>query len=472
MANGTQTVSAVITADAKPFKKSVGDAGKSFDGFSKSVKNFGVIAGAAILGATAAMGGLIAKSIDAAAEAEAIARGLQNAAENAGVFNEQAGGIAGATVALKDYATQLGETIGVDDEKILGIVSQWLAVPQLAGLGVDGLNNLVKVAADVAAGTNKDLDTIANAFVKVAGDGETALSKLLRAGIVFTDEQKNTYQSLLDANDEIGAQNYLIEELGKKYEGAAEAIANPFDRLKVIFQNFTEEIGAKFLPIIEELIPEIQKLLDGFADDPEFAKFLEGLVEQFKELLPTIFELIPKILELGEKVLPILVDLFPILIASLDLVTTLFTQTSDTTEDSAYSFEWLAETVVGVITFVKEMLYWFAEQKKAMEDGQPSIFLVTGLVGGLATAFYTVSSAIQDTINWWNELWGIQESKPLSSVGSADMLDRTLTPAGATSDDRRTSNYNISVNAIAPTAEVGRAVVDSLSAYNRTRGAF
>jgi hypothetical protein len=472
MANGTQTVSAVITADAKPFKKSVGDASKSFDGFSKSVKNFGVIAGAAILGASAAMVGFIGKSITAAAEAEAIARGLQNAAENANVFATQAGGIAGATAALKDYATTLGETIGIDDEKILGIVSQWLAVPQLASLGVDGLNNLVTVAADVAAGTNKDLDSVANAFVKVAGDGETALTKLLRLGVVFTDEQKNQYQALLDANDEIGAQNYLIEQLGTKYAGAAEAIANPFDRLKVIFGNFIEEIGTRFLPILEQVIPQVQTFLDGLLTSPEFTQFLQDMTAEFTDLLPIIFELIPKLFEFGQTVLPLLIDLLPLVGEALSTVAFLFSSTTESADGNKASLDGLTETLTFVFQAIRNVAGWLAEQKKALDNGQPSILAITGTVGLLATAFNGVSSAIQGTINWWNELWGIQQDKPISQVGSADSLDRRLTSAPATADDRRTSNYNISVNAIAPTAEVGRAVVDSLRNYQRAGGAI
>ena len=54
MANGTQTVSAVITADAKPFKKSVNEAGDSFKGFSKAAQNFGIVAAAAFAAASAA----------------------------------------------------------------------------------------------------------------------------------------------------------------------------------------------------------------------------------------------------------------------------------------------------------------------------------------------------------------------------------------------------------------------------------
>ena len=472
MANGTQTVSAVITADAKPFKRSVKEAGDSFDGLTRSVKNFGVIAGAAILGASAAMAGFIGKSINAAAEAEAVARGLQNAAENAGVFNTQAGGIAGATDALKGYATQLGETIGIDDEKILGIVSQWLAVPQLASLGVDGLNNLAKVAADVAAGTNKDIDSVANSFVKVAGDGETALTKLLRLGIVFTDEQKNTYQSLLDNNDEIGAQSYLIETLGKKYDGAAKAIANPFDRLKIIFGNFTEEVGQRFLPAIEDTIPQVQALLDQMVASPEFESFITNLVTEFKDLLPQIFDLVPKMMELGEQALPILIDLLPVVTDSFGFLADVLGTTNDKMDETQTGVQDLTTFLQGLIGMTKDVIYWMDQQIAANKRGEFSWYTLLSPVGFLTNEIGRLQDAIKEVIDWWNALWGIQQDKPLSYVGSADMLDRVLTPAPVYADDRRVSNYNINVNAVAPSADVGRAVVASIDSYRRAGGIY
>lgn len=455
MANGTQTVSAVITADAKPFKKSVNEAGDSFKGFTKAAQGFGVVAAAAFAAASAAAVAFLADSVKAAAKSEAIARGLQNAAENAGVFASQAGGIEGATQALSDYAEQLGETIGLDDEKILGIVSQWLAVPQLASLGVDGLKNLTKVAADVAAGTNKDLDSIASAFVKVAGDGETALSKLLRQGIVFTDEQKNVYESLLASNDELGAQQYLIDTLGDKYEGAAEAIANPFDRIAEIFGNFQEQVGQKLLPAFDDIIPEFEQLLDTIASDPEFIKFLEDAVQQFKELAPQLADSLPQLLNLAEVAIPVLIEFLPV-------VTDLFKGLGGAVEDTT-----------GAVEFLSTWVEW----------SYKPLGILIGLIQGLATGFTDTTSAMKEFLDWWNRIWDVQaQANALLGIdvgagagGGGGGGGGVFTPTPIYSDDRRPSlrsTYNINVNAIAPTAEVGRAVVKSIQDYRRVGGVF
>jgi hypothetical protein len=472
MANGTQTVSAVITADAKPFKRSVQDAGKSFDGFSKAAKNFGAVAAVAFAAASAAAVTFLTDSVKAAAESRAIAKGLENAAENAGVFASQAGGITGATDALKDYAQQLGETIGVDDEKILGIVSQWLAVPQLAQLGVGGLKNLVKVAADVAAGTNKDLDSIATAFVRVAGDGETALSKLLRAGIVFTDEQKNVYQSLLDSNDELGAQQYLIDELGKKYEGAAEAIANPFDRISEVFKNFQEEVGEQFLPQIDSIVDGLKAFLDELKDDPEFVGFISDLVKEFKDLAPQIKELVPKLLDFARIAIPAAIAILPGLIDILALFNDTVATDNEGLKDFKKNLEFMFTPLQILITVLGVLIGVVKEVWARLGDGRILLEVILGPIFSIRSAFDIVRDSIIQAQNAWNDFFNIQQDRPLSQVGGADYLERVLAPPPTYADDRRfgASTVNISVNAIAPSAEVGRAVVDSLRNYQRAGG--
>ena len=279
---------------------------KSLNGSLDGLKKIGAVAAVAVAAASAAF---IAFGIDAAkaaAEAEAITRGLENATRNAGVFGDKASSITKATNALDAHSKALGELTGIDDEIINQIKTGWLAVPSLAALGTKGLNNLAQVVADTAAGTGKDITAIGLAFQRVAGDTESAFSKLTRAGIVFTDEQKNTFQSLLDTSGEMAAQAYLVEQLGAKYEGAAEAAANPFERLNVIFGNLKETIGASLLPAFESIIPQLQAFIENLVASPEFNTFLETMATNFTTLL----EYLPSILEsftvLGNEVMPAL----------------------------------------------------------------------------------------------------------------------------------------------------------------------
>lgn len=300
--------------------RGVNDAKSGLDRLGGFAKNAGALLAGAFTAGAVAVGAFTISSVRAADESWKVSKALDQAAKNAGVFGSTDADIQKATDALKDHAQKLGELTGIDDEVLLSMEKTWMSVPTLAGLGTAGIQNLAKVAADVAAGTGKDIESIGGAFVKVAGDGETAMSKLLRAGIVFTDEQKNTYQAMLDNNDEIGAQTYLIDQLGTKYEGMAEAAASPLDRITQMWQNFQETIGTALMPALEKLAPLLGAALAEMVASPDFQAFLSQLVQTFIDMIPQIEALLPSFLEFIQDILPKMIELLP---PTLDLVSKL-----------------------------------------------------------------------------------------------------------------------------------------------------
>lgn len=291
----------------------VRDASNSLDRLSGFAKGVGGVLAGAFAAASAGAVLFAASSLRAADESWKVSKGLEQAAINAGVFGSGAADIAKATGALEDHATKLAELTGIDDEVLLSMEKTWLAVPQLAQLGTDGIANLATVAADVAAGTGRDIGSIGSAFVKIAGDAETAMSKLVRQGVVFSDEQKATYQAMLDTNDEIGAQQYLIDTLGTKYSGMAEAMASPFDRLKVIFENLQETVGTAMLPAVEKLVPVLATFVESLTASSAFASFIDALTMAFDTLIDVIVPLLDPFMDLIMVLLPPLLDIITML---------------------------------------------------------------------------------------------------------------------------------------------------------------
>lgn len=346
----------VIPIAYKSDKQGLNQAQGDLDVFGKSLMKLGGIVAAAF--SVGVIVDFAAKSAKAAAEAEAISRGMENAVKNATLFGTTGAEIGKATKALDDHSKKLGELIGVDDELFNKIKTGWLAVPSLANLGTKGINNLAKVTADVAAGTGKDLESIALAFTKVAGDTETALSKLTRQGIVLDDAQKETYQSLLDTNGEAEAQAYLIEQLGIKYAGAAEATADPFKRLDVIFGNLQESLGMAFLPVLEEVVPQIQAFVDSLQDDPEFQKFIADTAENFKSLMEWLPGAIENLQSFGNDILPVLNEVLPLVNESMGFLTEFLlgveqSKAGDTTKTFAESMQDLADSLNNVTGFIR-----------------------------------------------------------------------------------------------------------------------
>lgn len=313
-------------------------------------------------------------SVKAAAEAEAVTRQLENAAKNSGAFGQTADSIKLATDALDKHSTKLAEMSGIDDETINKLKSRWMAVPGIVALGTDGINNLATVSADVAAATGKDIESIGLMFAKMSGDSETALAKLTRAGVVLTDEQKNVYQSLVDSNKEAEAQAYLIEQLGKKYAGSARAMANPMDRLKVIFENFQETVGKAFLPLIEKFVPKVAEFLSILVANPAFQAFLDGLVLVFTELWNAIAPLLPDVMKLIQELLPPLMEIIKALAPVVGALVKMFIPFALVAAELAKT---LLPPLIGII---KEMVDYLVKNPDFMKDATKSMEVFRAMI--------------------------------------------------------------------------------------------
>lgn len=484
--------------------RGINDARSGLDRLGGFAKNAGALLAGAFAAGTVAVGAFTVSSIRAADESWKVSKALEQAAKNAGVFGSTEADITKATDALKDHAQKLGELTGIDDEVLLSMEKTWMSVPTLAGLGTEGIQNLAKVAADVAAGTGKDIESIGGAFVKVAGDGETAMSKLLRAGIVFTDEQKNTYQAMLDANDEIGAQTYLIDQLGTKYAGMAEAAASPLDRITQMWQNFQETIGTALMPALEKLAPMIGGALATMVAKPEFQQFLIDMSDAVIQLLPSITDLLPPFMELVQALLPGVIAIMPGVIAVIQFLADMFKSTGNEGKGFGDMMGFVSGAMIWLTGAIQNVIVWFNEQKKAMESGRPSIFMLIDTVGSLATAFFAVQEGIKGVIDWWNSLWGVQQSKPVGGISVQDYRPGGLKlasggivmprPGGTMATigeggqaeaviplNRLNSMmgggggggsvYNVNISTLKADASVGEIIVNAIKKYERTSGA-
>lgn len=383
--------------------RGVNSATKSIDSLHKSVK----LAGAAILAAfsVSAITDVASQLIRVGEESQAASRLLANAASNAGVFGASAKEIGKATGALEKHSEQLALITGLDDELITQMKATWLAVPDLAAMGADGLNNLAKVAADVAAGTGKDFTAIGNAFIKVAGDEETAMSKLRRQGIVLADSQQQVYESLLKTSGEAAANSYLIDLLGKKYAGAAEAGATASGKLAVAWENIQENLAMALLPAAEA--------------------FSDWLIDAMPTINKVVTDVVGAFQWFGEQWDTYIVKPFQ------DFVSTHkedFIAAWDAIEEALRPFKeiiWPAHGAVllwlggiikdNVITAFEDFAAWLGDPNNKL-----IIQIMTGIIGAMVTALLAIPIAaaaaialltvvinlLSEANKKWNEFWG------------------------------------------------------------------
>lgn len=306
---GQQTITAVVAADARPFKKSMSDAGKSTETFTKGLKFAAAGVAVAFAGIAFAVADFGLDALKAADKSRQISKGLEQAIKNSKAFGANATEIKKVTDALDEHSRKLGELTGIDDEVLSGIKRNWLSVGNIARTGTKQINKLAGVAADVAAGTGKDLETVANAFTKAYGDPKGAIAKLQKAGVILTDQEKERYQLLVDQGKETQALSLLTDILAGKFKGQAEAAASPFERIKQSFGNFQEKVGAAFLPVIDKLLPDLQKGLEKLALDPEFQASIQEIAKAMIDALPGVVDFIKKELPSAIKFLKEVADL-------------------------------------------------------------------------------------------------------------------------------------------------------------------
>jgi hypothetical protein len=479
--------------------KGIRQATSGLDKLGKAAGGFGIAAGAAFAAVAAGAVAFGISSIKAAAESEAVAKSLEQIAKNSGAFGKTAGEVQAAVKELTSYTTALSKLTGVDDEVLNSIIRGFIAVPELAAKGVDGLKNMAKVALDVAAGTGKSVESIGAAFIKVAGDESTALSKLLRQGIVFTEAQKDAYNQILETNGEIAAQDYLLGELGTTFSGAAEAAANPFMRLQAILEDFQENLGGAFLPALEGAIPIIQEAVDAFVASPEFTEFIENATVAFSDMLKFLPDVLESMTKLANDAFPLLNELLPI----FNNLVTLSTQgLSGMAKESGNAFKTLTDVafVIRTITdFGVNLNKWLGDSQKALGDWGSIFRSVIDTIGQVLNPFGALLDRVVSAIKFITgqpinlQQYGYTPSGygnpafaniPRMAEGGIVMPSRggsivnvaeagkpeAIIPLDRLGKMGGGSTYNINVSAMNADARVGEMIVSAIKKYERTSG--
>jgi hypothetical protein len=216
--------------DSAGLKKGVGNAKKQLSGFEKATKK-------ASNGIKSALGG-IGLGLSFAALTSALKDATKAAVEDQ------------KSQAL--LANTLRNTTGASDEQIAAIEARISAMQTELAIADDQLRPAyaklstvlgdseqtyaaLGLAADVAAGTGKSLDTVTSALTKAFTGNLGALNKLVPATK--------------------GAAN-PIEKLAELFGGAAKAAADndPFARLTIIFGELQEQLGTYLLPYLQQFV--------------------------------------------------------------------------------------------------------------------------------------------------------------------------------------------------------------------------
>jgi hypothetical protein len=150
---------------------------------------------------------------------------------------------------VEESISKMESMSAVADDKIRPAFAQLTRATGDVGKATE----LTNLALNVAAGTGRDVNSVAIALGRAYNGNTTALQRL---GV-----------NVKGVSDPMGV-------LAKQFDGAAAAAANldPYKRLQVVFGNLQEDIGVALLPYLNQLAdffnsPAGQKALDEFADN-------------------------------------------------------------------------------------------------------------------------------------------------------------------------------------------------------------
>jgi hypothetical protein len=275
----SRTLKLSILADVDQLKKSLNSANADVEGSSNKLGDFSKKAGLAFAAAGAAAGAYAIKlavdGVKAAIEDEAAQIRLATSLKNAtGATNEMI-----ASVEKQILKTSLAT--GVTDDQLRPALSR-LA---LSTGDVTKAQDLLSLALDISQATGKGLDSVANSLGK-AYDGNTAALGKLGIGLSAAELKSMSFTDV---------QTKLSDLFGGAAAANSKTFAGRMQILKVTFDEAKESVGAKLLPIIQQLVEfVVNKVVPALSKFADYFKPITKAIEDNKEELTIFIDFIQK----------------------------------------------------------------------------------------------------------------------------------------------------------------------------------
>jgi hypothetical protein len=251
MATTVARLQAVLSADTRDFDRAMGRSQGKFKTFGKAAA-LGL--GAAGVGAAFAV---LRTGFREMQEQQAVM------AQTEAVLKSTGGTAKVSAGQIEALASALSRKSGVDDEAIQSGQNMLLTFTKIrneTGKGNQIFNEATKATLDLSVAMGKDMQSSALLVGKALNDPVKGMSALTRAGIQFTDAQKDTVKALVATGDTMGAQKIILGELETQFGGSAKAFGDTIPGQMAKARQAFEETSGK---IMQKLLPAITKILEG-----------------------------------------------------------------------------------------------------------------------------------------------------------------------------------------------------------------
>ena len=257
-----------IGAQTREFDKALGSSMRKMKTFGKNTKRLGKDMTMGLTAPIAALGFTAVKAFDQQAKAIAqVEAGLKSTGGQVGYTSKQ----------LQKMASDLqSKTLFGDEEILKNATAQLLTFTNITG---EQFAKSQQAALDLATRLDGDLKGASIMLGKALNDPVANLSAMSRAGIQFSEDQKEVIKSLAEGGNMAEAQSLILEELSKQYGGSAEAAAKAgtggLKQLQNAFGDLQEEFGAIIMDFLPPVIDGFKNMLRAFQQlSPEAKKFM------------------------------------------------------------------------------------------------------------------------------------------------------------------------------------------------------
>lgn len=255
----TEELRILIKAEADKAIREVRKMDKQLDNTAKASLDFGKIASGAMgIGAVVMAARTAARAIGDMMDAYATQEMAEAKIEQA--IRSTAGAAGLSAKELKSMAAALQQVTTYGDETILGAQAMLLTFTKI---GRETFPEATEAILNMAAAMGQDLKSVTIQVGKALNDPLLGITALGRAGVQFTEDQKDVIESMVEMNDLAGAQALILSELETQFGGMARAMADTSTGAMTQFENALGDVKEMFGGVFSE---GIKPILQGLTD--------------------------------------------------------------------------------------------------------------------------------------------------------------------------------------------------------------
>ena len=278
MARGGNMI-VTLVANTKRFSKGLQSAGTT-------AQKFGRVVGGAMnmaLGAIGLLAGAIfmflPNFIKMGEEARKSELRLANVAKQMGLFGENTENV---TRRMSKYAENLYRITGVNDDLIRENQAILLTFKELAKSAdtVGGaFDRATELTLDLAEVMKTDSSSAAKQLGKVLQDPVKHLGALTKAGVTFTEAEREKIEALVRSNKLLEAQDLILEAIETQVGGTAAETASSVDKMVAAFDIMGGELSEALLPSVDKVADAMTEWLDSVEGKKAIKDLTDELIE-------------------------------------------------------------------------------------------------------------------------------------------------------------------------------------------------